>query len=106
MGESQRTNKKQFADKIPVGSCVHAVLRHAGKSQFPRQTNAIDGKRSSGQSARSHGEFVSALAAIFQAIPIAQKHFEIGEQIMGEQNRLGGLKVSVTGHYYAAVFPS
>ncbi len=59
---------------------------------------AVDRVGGAGQRGGAERQAVDALAAVGEALGIAAEHFEIGQQVMAESDRLGDLQVGEAGH--------
>ncbi len=58
----------------------------------------VDGEGGSGQRPRTEGQNVDPAQAFGEALAVAAQHLEIGHEMMGKEDRLGGLQVGEAGH--------
>ena len=81
--------------RIAIGHRVDAVLADAREAQLTRQELPVEGKSRARERAGAERELVAALPAVAEACPITGEHLAIGEQVVGEEDRLGSLEVGV-----------
>src|SRR5204862_664427 len=100
LGEAREVNRHQSGDaakfngKIPVADAVHGILREARLAFFVDKLEeggdecAIDRQSRASNSAVAQRANVDAIKAIVQALIVEIEHFDVGEHVMGEENRL------------------
>ena len=93
----------EFHYEIPVGYGVKAVCADLAKAQFPGQEVTVYGVRDASQSAATKWQDIGAVQAVPESLFISLKHIEIGQQVVGEKDRLSLLQVSIARHYYVLV---
>ena len=64
---------------------------------------AVEGKAAAGEGAGAERQNVGAAARLFEALPIAQEHLEIGEQVVRPEHGLRAAHVGVSGNDGAGV---
>ncbi len=90
--------RQELRDVVPVGHGVHAVRAGHGEAQVAGERLAVDGEGRAGQRGRAQRQHVDAPGAVGEALAIAVEHADVGEEVMGEEHRLGALEVRVPGH--------
>ena len=95
--------KKELAHKIPVTDSIQTVLANPGKTELPRDEFSIEHDRRSRQRAGTKRQHIRSCEARAKAICVPLKRFDLGEQIMGEKNRLSALQVRVARHRHPLV---
>ena len=98
MHPEDRAAGEKLEEKIPVAHRVQAVRRGALKAEVPGERLAVDGERRARQGSGPERQDVHPLEAIPEAFAVALEHEDIGEEVMGEEDRLGPLQVRVAGH--------
>ena len=103
MHREQRGCRGELHEEIAVTDTIHRVLRDPGialgigESKEHRDGIAIDGQGGTGECTGTQGTDIGAFAAIGETTEVAIEHLYIGEEMMGEGDRLGALKVGVAG---------
>ena len=72
--------------------------------QLSGQEFPVGGIGHPGQRATAEGQNVGATVAVVEALNVALQHLEIGQQMVGEQHRLGSLQMGVSGHHRTHVY--
>ena len=88
----------ELRDEIAVGDGVEAVGRDRGKSQIPRDGDAVERKSRSGAGARAERRDGRAAAAVRQPREVPQQHLGVGVERVREKNRLRGARVGAGRH--------
>ncbi len=91
--------EEELGDEVAVAHRVHAVLRHRGKAELLRDELAVQDDGRSGQRARSERHHVDAAEGVAEALLVALEHLEVGEEVVGEKDRLAALEVGVARHH-------
>src|SRR5438552_392900 len=103
MNHDERCCADELDTEITIADRIDTVARDAVKTESPRDGIAIDRICRSCQGRRAERQHVDALAGIYQTFLIARQHFEVRQTPVGEQNRLGTLKMSVTRNDRVAI---
>ena len=64
-----------------------------------RRHGAIERKRGTGQRRRAQRAFIAPPAGVGEAAAVARRHLHIGEEVVAEGHRLGGLQMGEAGHH-------
>ncbi len=88
----------EFDGEITVRHAVQRVAGHGFEAQQLAGELAVDRVGGARQRGAAQGHAVGALAAVDQALVVAAEHFEPGQQVVAEGDRLGRLQVGETGH--------
>ena len=67
---------------------------------------AVEGVGESGEGAAAKGKDGGGVSALAEALLVALEHVEVGEEMVGQQDRLGALEMGVAGHDGVGVFLS
>ena len=97
----QRDGRKrihEFENEVAIAGGIDAVDADAVKAELFGNSTSIQSDGGAGDRAGTERAHIHALAAVRQALSIAQKHFDIGEQPVRYQYRLGVLQVRIGGH--------
>jgi hypothetical protein len=89
--------------EVAIGDAVQGVGGHAVETHFGRGRFAIQRIARPGQRSRTQRRNVGPAATVSQPTAIAFQHLHVGEQVVGEKNRLGRLNVSHPGQHGFAV---
>ena len=84
--------------EIAIGDGVDTVGRCHLEAELSRRVVSVDRIRHAGQGAAAERPDVEAGVAGPEALLVALKHLEVGQEVMREQNRLGALQVRVARH--------
>ena len=76
------------------------VTADVTEAEFPGHEFAVDGEGGSGQGSGAKGEDVNSSKTILETGAITPEHFEVGQQVVGEKDRLSRLQMGVAGHNY------
>ena len=96
--------REEIQREIAIGDGVQRVGGGAVEAQGVGGHVAVDRERSAGEGGRAERAFVHALAAIGQAAAVAAEHFDIGEHVVAEGDRLCRLQMGEAGHRVRRVF--
>ena len=97
MGHGEGRGGQELDDVVAIGDGVHAVAADGGETEVSGERGTVDGIRRAGEGGAAEGHDIGAGQSIAQAAGVAFRHFNIGEQVMGEKDGLGALEVSVAG---------
>ena len=89
----------ELGEKIPVSHGVHAVRADFREFQDRSHRIAISGVGHSGQGAAPQGQHIHTGGAVGEPADVTFQHFEVGQYVMGEQDRLSALQVCVARHH-------
>ena len=73
-------------------------LKTSGKTELGGHRLRVDGKGGAGQGRSPQGRDLDAGQGFVQALEVPPPHLVIGQEVVGEQDRLGPLQVGVAGH--------
>ena len=90
--------RQDFQHEIPVGDRVDRIPHGPAEAERLRGCLPVDGKRCAGQRRRPERAFVQPLARISDAAPVPLQHLDVGEEVVAERDRLGGLQMRETRH--------
>ena len=99
----QRCGSAEFDEEVPVGDGVHGILRDAGaafrigKTQQRGHQLAVEGQCAAGNGPRSKRTDVQSSKGVRQTAGVTVEHLDVGQAMVGEEDRLGPLQVRVTG---------
>ena len=83
---------------VAVADGIQAVGAHRREAEVARQRLAVDGERGAGQGGRAQRQHVGPRVAAGEALAVALEHENVGQQVMGEDDRLRALQVRVARH--------
>ena len=95
---SNRKRSNKLQDEIAIAGGVDAVGGWRIEAQLVGHRAAVERQGRAGHRARAQGTKIQPLAAVGQAVCVAQKHFHVGQQPVRDQHRLGPLQMGVGGH--------
>src|SRR2546430_4750028 len=98
MHPDHRETKQTFANEVAIADCIETILADASKSEFACDQFAIKDDAGTGERAGAERQNVSSFQTIIKAFEIARERFDLAQQIVREQNRLGALQMRVAGH--------
>ena len=84
---------ERLDDEVPVRDGIERVRRDAIEVEFAGRGLAVERVAGTGQRTRPERADVGPAASVGQASPVALDHLDVGQEVMGEQHRLGGLDV-------------
>ena len=106
MHGEQRRRRAKFHHKVAVAHRVHRILGQTVKAEQPRHHLAVQRQGGTGQRAAAEGADVRAPVAVEQPALVALQHFDVGQQMMRQINRLGALQMGVAGDEHVGILPS
>ena len=86
-----------FGHEIPVGHGVQRVLESSCEAELGRHPVGVERQRRSGQRPGPERRDVEAAAGGHQPVDVAGERPTVGQEMVGEENRLGPLQVRVAG---------
>ena len=98
MHPDHRETKQKFANEVAIADCIETILAEVSKSEFACDQFAIKDDAGTGERAGAERQNVSSFQTIIKAFEIARERFDLAQQIVREQNRLGALQMRVAGH--------
>ena len=96
-------DRQKLDQKIPVGHGIEAVCADPGKTEQTGHIGPVYRQAGAGQGAGSERQHIDPVSAFLQALGVAVQHVVIGQQVMGQQHRLGALQVGIARHDHVAV---
>ena len=89
--------KEGLGHEIPVGHGVQGVLESGCEAELGRYPVGVEGERRASQGAGAERRNVEAAPGGHQTVHVAGEGPTVGEQMVGQQHRLGPLEVRVAG---------
>ena len=83
--------------EVTITHRVHRVAGDAAHVQILGHALAVDGEGGRGQRSRAERRLVGAAGGVDEAAAVAPEHGHVGEQVVGQADRLGALQVGVPG---------
>jgi hypothetical protein len=87
----------EFDCEIAVGYRVERVAADVVEAERAGDPFTIDREGGAGQCSRTQRQAIDALAAVCHALGVAAEHFDIGQHVMAERDRLRDLHVGEAG---------
>ena len=103
MDAAERDDEEQFGDEIAVAHRIHAVAADLVEAELPGEKRPIEHDRGAGDRAAAERQHIEPARGIREAVGIALEHLDVGEQMMGEEDRLAALEMGVAGHDHLGV---
>ena len=100
LGEAEEV----FRHEVTVGDGVDGAVRDVVELQKLFRDVAVDGEGRARERRAAEGHDVDALPAIFEALHVAQEHFRIGVEELGEVDGLRPAQMGVAGQDALDVF--
>ena len=94
----QRGGGGEFDGEIAIGDGIERVFADAVEAELARDEFAVDRIAGAGQRGGAQRQAVDAAAAVGHALGVARQHFEVGQQMVAEGDRLRDLQVGEAGH--------
>jgi hypothetical protein len=94
----QRAGGGEFDGEVAIRDGVQRVFANAVEAELLGDEFAVDRVGGAGQRGGAERQAVDALAAVGEALGVAAEHFEIGQHVVAEGDRLGDLQVGEAGH--------
>ncbi len=99
MRHYQRGGGGKFDGEVAVGHGVERVLAHRLETELVGNKLAVDRIAGAGQRGRAQRQPVDAATAVGHALGVARQHFEVGQQVVAEGDRLRHLQMGKAGHH-------
>ncbi len=96
MDHRESDRRQRLGDEIAVADRVERIGRHPVEPEVGRRRRAVERVAGAGQGAGAEGADVQPTPGVGKAPAIALGHLDVGEQVMAEEDRLGGLGVGRT----------
>src|ERR1043166_753556 len=100
----ERRDAAKFDGKIAIADGIQRVLRDFGPTFMVHKAEqlgdqlALKRKRRTGDSAAAERANIDPGKTLAQALVVARQHFDVGQQVMHEIDRLSPLQVSIAGN--------
>ena len=94
---------ERLDDEVPVADGIERVGGHAVEPELRGRGLAIERVAGPGQRPGTERRDVGPSARIGQPAPVALRHLDVGEEVMGEQHRLRRLDVGRPGQHRGAL---
>ena len=91
----QGHGEQGLGHEVPVGHGIQRVLEAGGEAQVSRHAVGIQRQRRPGQRAGTQRRHVSPVPGVHQPVDVAGQRPAVGQQVMGQEDRLGLLEVRV-----------
>ncbi len=99
----QRRRGGEFDGKVAIRHRIERVLADRLEAQLLSGERAVDRVTGARERRRAQRQAVDAAPAVGHAFGVAREHFEVGEQVVAEGDRLRHLQVGETGHHRVGV---
>ncbi len=83
--------------EVAVAHGIERVVEHGGEAEVGGGARRVEGQRAAGQGPGTERGHVGASPGGEQAVDVASQRPPVGQQVVGEQHRLGPLEVRVAG---------
>jgi len=97
VGHDHGRAEQRLQNEVTVGDRVHAVLEHAFQTKLTRDRGRIERVGGAGQGRCAQGRYAYPAVAVRQPFRIALEHPGVGQQVVGQADRLGRLKMRTPG---------
>ena len=92
---SRARSNRRLGDVVAVADRVEAVVERAGEAELGGGERRVERQRRAGQRAGAERRDVEALDRGQQPVDVAGQRPAVGQQVVGQQHRLGALQVGV-----------
>ena len=83
--------------EVAVGGDVHRVIGDGGEAEVAGDGVTVMREAAAGEGSGAEGHDVGAAAGFGEALVVAGKHLEVGEEVVGPEDGLGAAEVGVAG---------
>ncbi len=94
---------ERLQGEVAIGDGIERIRRGPVEAERLRGGVAIEIERRAGDRARAERALIEPLARIGEPAAVPRRHFDIGEQVMAEGDRLGRLHMGEAGHHRVGV---
>ena len=101
MHRADRRGRRRLDHEIAVRNAVERIGGRPVEAKRLCRREAVDRKRGAGERRGAQRAFVEPCAGIARTATVAREHFDIGEQMMAEGDRLGRLQMGEARHHRA-----
>ena len=98
--------EERLGHEVAVGDGVEGVVEPGREAQLGRHPVGVEGQRRARQGAGAERRHVQASACAGQAVDVPGQRPAVGQQVVGQQDRLGPLEVRVAGQVGVARLPA
>ena len=98
MGRRYRGGGQGFEHEVAVGHAIERIGGRAIETERFRREGAVDRKGGAGERRSAERTLVEPRAGVTETAAIAENHLDIGEEMVAEGHRLGGLQMGEAGH--------
>jgi hypothetical protein len=95
---------EEFKREVAVRDRIERIRGRPVEAEGGGGHAAVDREGGAGEGGRAERAFVQPPARIGEAAAVARQHLDIGEQVMPERHRLGGLQMGEARHDGGRVF--
>ena len=103
MNHGERCRRHEIDLVIPVADGIQAISSELAETQLDAQGITIDRKAVSSQRTRTQRHGVGPAKTIVQAVVVPLKHFEVRQQVVGEQDGLRFPEMGVARNHHILV---
>ena len=93
-----REHERGLGGEVTGRRGIHRIVCGGGESELLGDGIRVEVQRRAGQRPGAVGRHGGALIEVDQAVDIAEQRMRMGQQMMGEQDRLGRLQMCLSGH--------
>ena len=104
MHRADRRSGERLHHEVAVGHGVERIRGRPVEAERLRRHVAVERKRRAGERRGAERRFIQSLARIGEAAAVARRHFDKGEQMMPEGDRLCGLQMGQPRHHGVGMF--
>ena len=103
MDHRDAAGRQQFEREVAVGHGIERICGGRGEAEVPRQPRPINGETAAGQRPRPERRDIRPFEGILDATAVAVQHLHVGQEMVGEEDRLGPLGVRIARHHRVEV---